>query len=145
MKNLLLPIAYNLAVLYWNIFRPTTVGVRVLVKNGEKYLLVKPSYSKWYYLPGGGVDHKKESLEEAALRELFEETNLTGKNPKLIEAHRNFIHNKRDTVITYSVEVEDIKNLKIDNFEIVDYGWYGLDELPSNTHQLTLLTLKNQQ
>lgn len=141
----MLKILYSLAVVYWYVRRPTTVGVRVVVEKDGKYLLVKPSYSKWYYLPGGGVDHKKESLEEAALRELFEETGLHGKNPKLLEAHRNFIHNKRDTVITYLVEVGDIKNLKIDNVEIIGYGWYGLNELPSNTHELTLLTLKNLQ
>lgn len=142
MKKFFLKIFYNLAVIYWNIFKPTTVGVRVVVEHEGKVLLVKPSYSLWYYFPGGGVDHNKESLEEAALRELKEETNLIGKNLQLFDVHRNFIHNKRDTVITYKAEIDNSDEIKIDQVEIIDYGWFYPEALPSNTHELTKRALK---
>ncbi len=61
---------------YFWLFRPKTLGVKSLIFKGNKLLLVRLGYShkKWVF-PGGKVD-KRESLIEAAKRELFEESGV---------------------------------------------------------------------
>lgn len=46
--------------LYWFIFRPKTRGVKCIVENKGKFLLVKLNYAhhKWT-IPGGGVKKRR--------------------------------------------------------------------------------------
>ena len=61
---------------YFLLTRSMTLGVRVLVCNREReVLLVKHSYVPGWHLPGGGVDHG-EDVATAARREVFEETGV---------------------------------------------------------------------
>ena len=87
-----------------------------VVNLNTKILLIQrkndPFKGRWA-LPGGFVEYK-ESPEVAVLRELYEETNLKGKNPRLIGV---FGHPDRDprghvVSVSYSVEVEDVNCLK---------------------------------
>jgi ADP-ribose pyrophosphatase YjhB (NUDIX family) len=55
------------------------LGVSVLVSDGGRVLLVKrgkPPFLGWWALPGGCVE-AGERLEEAAIREILEETGVT--------------------------------------------------------------------
>ena len=55
-----------------------------------------------------------EKTEDACLRELSEEANLVGKNPKLFNAYGEPIRDPRKHVISivYEVEVDDFSTLK---------------------------------
>lgn len=65
---------------YFLMSRGMTLGVRIIVLNGQnEILLVRHSYTNGSYLPGGGVDHG-ESIESAARREVYEETGITELN-----------------------------------------------------------------
>ena len=55
--------------------RNYTVGVGAIVRNGNKLLLVKDRFSTGYKLPGGHIDNN-ETIKEALLREVFEETGI---------------------------------------------------------------------
>lgn len=58
-----------------------------IVERAGRYLLVRrgnPPAADLYAFPGGRAE-PGETPEETALRELFEETGLTGRNPKLFE------------------------------------------------------------
>ena len=82
-KRILIRIAYKLIKLRNFIFRPKSLGVRVMVFNKlGQVLLVKHSYRPEYFFPGGGVK-KGEGLLEASTRELWEETSLQVKKWEL--------------------------------------------------------------
>ncbi|MEK7071339.1 MAG: NUDIX domain-containing protein [Patescibacteria group bacterium] len=116
---------------YCFIFRPKSLGVKIVVENNGKILMVRLSYAhKGWTFPGGGLE-KKESFEMTALRELEEEVGI--KTQHLItmgeySSERNF---KKNTVKCFYLHT-DSTFTKIDNFEISESGWYSPDKLPEN-------------
>lgn len=65
-------------------WRPSVYGI--VIKDG--CLLVAPQ-SDGYHLPGGGVD-LGETLEQALVREVQEETGITAKAPRLLRCEHSF-------------------------------------------------------
>ena len=62
---------------WFRLTRGLTLGVRVLVQNPQGHiLLVRHTYSPGWLLPGGGVE-RGEIAEEAAAREVLEETGVS--------------------------------------------------------------------
>ncbi len=99
-----------------------------------KLLLIRRAYSpykgKWA-LPGGFVD-MNESLDEAASRELLEETGVSG---VYLEQLYTFGKPKRDprervvTVAYYALIPSDKMKLQAAT-DAEAVGWFGMDELP---------------
>jgi ADP-ribose pyrophosphatase YjhB (NUDIX family) len=87
-------IANSFRKIYWKIFKPKSIGVRVLVVSKEKILLVKNHYYKGFYLPGGGVK-KGENPIEAARRGLSEECGLFLNNFELLGEYSNDYEGKK--------------------------------------------------
>ncbi len=120
----------KLQLIYWNIFKPKTLGVRaILIKEGE-ILLVKHSYIDKWYLPGGGM-HKKEEPKEALKRELREELGAEPANFKLLGKYYNEQEGKKDTIFCYICANFELGN--IDNKEIRDMKFFPLNNLPKDT------------
>ena len=133
---------YNpLKVAYWFVFRPITKGAFALIIADGHILLVKQSYGhKKWSMPGGGVD-KRESFEDAAVRETLEEAGVTGVNPRVEYTFENRAEYKRDTVAIVSVDVSFDTTLTHDGFEIVGAKWFPLHSLPVDTFSRTIKTL----
>jgi ADP-ribose pyrophosphatase YjhB (NUDIX family) len=72
----LLPVIYHLRKAGWFVFRPITLGVRVIVVDDDKVLLVRNHGRGQWHLPGGAVN-RNETLIAAARREAYEETGST--------------------------------------------------------------------
>lgn len=111
------------------------VGVgAVVVGQDGKVLLVKrrfePSAGYWS-LPGGHVE-PGETLEEAVLRELLEETGLVGHNPKLL-AVTEYICLSPSGSLKYHYVIVDFLirdfsgELRL-NEESEDAGFFSIDE-----------------
>lgn len=118
--------------------RPVTLGVRVVVQNNEKQvLLVRHTYIDGWYLPGGGVE-KGDTAAQTAEKELFEETGITClSQPELLSIYANRRVTKRDHVLLYKIENWEQTKEFVPNFEIKEVGFFALDALPPNTTQST--------
>lgn len=131
----ILKIAYPIMRLFWAIFKPNTVGVRVAVFNKlEDVLLLKHSYRPDYYFPGGGL-HKGERFEDGAVREVYEETSLKiNKNDlHLVGIYQYFDEGKNDVVAFFKVSYNgDIADIKKDDVEVDVLAWFNESNMPKD-------------
>lgn len=118
---------YFLNRLRWQVTRPITLGVRVILVRDESVLLVKHTYQRHWYLPGGGVQ-RGETIEQAARREAMEEVGATLGTLQLFGVYTNFFEGKSDHVLAF---VAPSWTLTGDtDREIERFGLFRFDELP---------------
>lgn len=120
------------AVRYWTNFSTSRfTGVRVIVVRNRRVLLVSHWYAPWAWtLPGGGID-KGESPEDAAMREVYEETgfkvhSLGGK----IGEYRGRWGRGDIVCVFFTGDIEGSLAMK-PNLEIMARSWFDLDQLPA--------------
>lgn len=90
-------------------------------KNGRQPFL--------WGLPGGHVE-KDENPEEAAIREVKEETNLDISLTNFVHAEILYVSDGSEyLLVTYKAKSRDLNNIKIDSKEVNDYGWFSLKEI----------------
>jgi len=121
---------------YWKLFKIETFGVRVLVVENNKILLVKHRYGNFWVMPGRGIE-KGEKPEEAAIRELLEEVGITIKTTDYkLGYYKNTRGGKNDNVHCFvSTNFEKVPKFKrkfIDFLEIGEMSWFDLVELPES-------------
>jgi len=91
---------YLLARCYWRIFRPLTLGVKVMLIADESIWLVQHSYQPGWFLPGGGVK-KNEVLETAVRREAKEELGAELGELRLFGVYTSTSQYKNDHVVVF--------------------------------------------
>ncbi|OIO32962.1 MAG: hypothetical protein COZ49_02110 [Candidatus Yonathbacteria bacterium CG_4_10_14_3_um_filter_47_65] len=115
---------------YWFIFRPRTRGVKCVIQNGGKILLIRNSYgNKLWTFPGGGVD-EEETMEQAVEREVMEEVGIKINELKRIGEFATTAEYKIDTVTVF-VAKSTHDQFKIDEKEILEAGWFFPENLPT--------------
>ncbi len=109
-------------------------AVSAIVRRGERFLLVRrgrPPIEGMYAFPGGRAE-AQESLEEAALRELFEETGLAGRVPVAYDRFRlpeggADEGSERFELTAFLVDV-DPAAVATAGDDAASVGWYTADE-----------------
>lgn len=117
--------------------RGVTFGVRGLVCDGERILLVKHTYVPGWYLPGGAVD-PGETARAALERELDEEAAVavTG----AVRLHGLFFNEqmaRRDHVVVYHVTAWRQLRPFVPNREIREARVFPIDALPPDATDAT--------
>jgi len=116
-----------------------TLGVRAVIEDSQgRILLVRHTYVKGWYFPGGGVENGQ-TLEQALAMELREEVNITNMGEvELIGIYRN---SKRDHVGLYRCRNWGGMGEFTANREIAEIGFFPRTELPPGTTKATLSRL----
>jgi 8-oxo-dGTP pyrophosphatase MutT (NUDIX family) len=117
--------------LYVFIVRPVTVGVRVaLVKDGQ-ILLIRHTYLDGWYLPGGGLK-RGETLDEAARREVREETGAVLGEISLLGVYSYFEEFKNDHNAVFLCR--DFQLGSDHDIEIAQVKFFPMESLPGDMH-----------
>lgn len=128
--------------LYCFIFRPVRIGVRVLMFKDDAVWLVRHTYVPGWHLPGGGPK-RGETIEQAARREMFEETGAQGGVLSLIGVYTNFIQWKTDHSTVFLCTDFEVSGRP--DAEIAEVRKFPLNELPQDvfpSHRLRLEDLR---
>ena len=121
----------------FSFFTGQTVGVRVMLVYKDEILLVKHSYRRFWYMPGGRVDGR-ESPIIAAKREVYEETNIEcPNNLELFGLYYSIQKNHDDYVALYIASLNEEAKFKADGQEIAEIKWYKFDALPEDISPAT--------
>jgi len=130
-----LRLAWHARNAWHRIARPLTIGVRAIILDGDRVLLIRHSYVPGWHLPGGGVD-KRETLVEAVRREVREEVGLALETARPFGVFARFRHGASDHVAVFVAECWSGEP-RIDRFEITQAAFFPLDRLPEDTTPAT--------
>lgn len=133
-EQLVLAQLYSLARtardIVWGIRRPTLLGVRGLViRDGMVLLIRHRSGNRPWALPGGGVE-RHERLEEAARREVYEETGVPARFERVLGVYEAF-HGDFSNYITVFVFSADADPQPPQSIEIAEARYFPLDAPPA--------------
>lgn len=134
-----LTVAYNAIVaaraLSRQVLRPTTVGVRVLATHptNQSVLLVRHrGGARPWSLPGGGVA-RRETLEQAARRELQEEAGCAAQVDSLLGIYFAYGEGMSNHVVVFHCTTPGPARPPRGDLEIVDARFFPRHDLPANT------------
>ena len=119
MKKIFLKTLYFIFIRVLRIFKPISIGVRIMLIHDDEVLLVKHTYQDEWYFPGGGTK-RKETLEEAARREAFEEVGATLADLELFGVYTNLYELRTDHIavfISKDFTLEEKKDWEIEAVE----------------------------
>jgi ADP-ribose pyrophosphatase YjhB (NUDIX family) len=107
------------------------IGAEAAVFIDGKLLLIQRNDVGLWAIPGGGVDVGN-TLSEAALRELEEETRLRGSVKRLLGFFDSRLWGSKLKMQTFHTifEVDVVKGEPEKTIEALDCGFFGKDELP---------------
>jgi 8-oxo-dGTP diphosphatase len=110
-----------------------TVDVIVINKNTDEILLIKrlnEPFKDCWALPGGFVD-ENEDLEQAARRELFEETNIKTDKMTQIGAFGTPNRDPRGHMISIAYQTDLIDNQIVKaKDDAKETKWFSINDLP---------------
>lgn len=105
-------------------------GVRVIVINGRSVLLVSHWFAPWTWtLPGGNMN-EGETVEQAAIREVKEETGLDIKSiAGEIGTYEGALGEGDEVSVVYTGDFEGSFSIR-PTIEIMGKSWFDIDNLP---------------
>lgn len=126
------PLITPLFRFYWRLQRPMTLGaVGLVTDEAGRVLMVRHTYRRGWFLPGGGVE-QGETASDAAVRECAEEGGAEATAPpKLIGFYLNQKF-RNDHVALYRIDAWRPCPPR-ENGEIAERAFFAIDALPADT------------
>jgi 8-oxo-dGTP pyrophosphatase MutT (NUDIX family) len=123
--------AYAVLWAYRSVAKPALHGVKCVLVDSDRILLVRHTYGprEWDF-PGGGLK-RNESPLSAARREIGEELGVDLDNWVAIGDVLSRFQHTNSTMHCFRAEVHE-PQLALDRGEILAVRWFALDELPPN-------------
>ena len=126
--TLVLRTLYWIRRVYQFILRPVNLGVRIMLIQNGKVLLVRHVYQGGWFMPGGGLK-RREMLEQAARRECYEEAGVEMQKMELFGIFFNYKEWKSDHIALFVSEDFTMTDKK--DSEIAEKKFFPLDDLPA--------------
>ncbi len=122
-------LAYLLLRVYWFVARPRTNGVKCVLTDGDRVLLVRHTYGRAEWeLPGGSIK-ARERPSSAARREMHEELGVAIEDWTALGEISGRTRHRRETLHCFRAELHD-PVLTLDRGEIDAARWFPRSELP---------------
>jgi 8-oxo-dGTP pyrophosphatase MutT (NUDIX family) len=128
--------AYQGLRLYWLVRRPEVRGVKCVITDGDRVLLVRHTYGpRGWDLPGGSIKRGEAPLD-AARREMHEELGVSIEDWRPLGVMSLNVDHRRDKLHCFQAELH-APEIEIDRGELADADWFMRDALPSKTGRYT--------
>jgi 8-oxo-dGTP pyrophosphatase MutT (NUDIX family) len=133
-------LAYAALCVYWFVRRPQSHGVKCVLTDGDRVLLVRHTYGRpdWE-IPGGSIKPGEEPAT-AARREMHEELGLAIDDWKPLGEVNGRLQYRRDTLHCFQVERHE-PALTLDLGELYEARWFPRSNLPNPLGPYTKLIL----
>jgi 8-oxo-dGTP pyrophosphatase MutT (NUDIX family) len=131
LRRLVFRVGYRILVVYWFLVRPTLTGVKFLLTDGDRVLLVRHTYgsSKWE-VPGGAIKRRERPVS-AAKRELREELGLDLRDLRSLGELAVTLNHRRGSVHCFEAALRTPR-IELDDGELADAQWFQRTALPAN-------------
>jgi 8-oxo-dGTP diphosphatase len=124
-------LAFRVLQVFWFVARPQKHGVKCLITDRDRVLLVRHTYGRRSWdVPGGSIK-RRESPLSAAHREMTEELGLDGAQWAEIGQLRGRLDHRRDTIHCFRTEVS-APALTLDRGELETAQWFPRADLPDD-------------
>ena len=130
-RRVIYRVGYRVLQLSWVLTGPRTQGVKCVITNADKVLLVRHSYGRrWWDLPGGSMKRGELALQTAQ-REMAEELGIHGAEWEPVGEITIRFSGKQDTLHCVRAELA-APALQIDRGELLTARWFARAQLPYN-------------
>jgi 8-oxo-dGTP pyrophosphatase MutT (NUDIX family) len=134
-------VAHRLLRSWWFVARPHVRGVKCVLTDGDRVLLVRHTYGRTEWdLPGGGI-HRGEEPAAAARREMQEELGVEIDGLRPLGEISLRAYRARDRIHCFHAEIGPAE-LTIDEGELAAASWFARDELPKGVGRYVFVVLR---
>ncbi len=130
LQRLAYRVAFRLLQVRWVLLRPEQRGVKCLITDGDRVLLVRHSYGPRVWDLPGGRGHRGEPPLETARREMEEELGHGDAPGRRLGTLRGRSYGRHDHIDVIAAELP-APRLRVDPVELEETRWFPRDALPS--------------